>query len=209
LYSAYLVGCIVWYSGILSSVVIQSRWSIHSFCTVCEYAHVHWWAFKCYVQMLCCKWVLMLTECTYFTVIYLFIVLIFFIILWIPVEYKAPQNCLSSYCWIGDAGMCWCPNFQCCRIIHGFVWLVKMIFQWICWAVKYSRIFFWDFGVMNTNFLCMNCQNFLSPDFIIYAVIEKGWNCYVNVYFPTFSEESSTSLLYCLTLHFWIKKFPI
>jgi len=78
LYSAYLVGCIVWYSGILSSVVIQPRWSIHSFCTVCEYAHVHWWAFTCYVLLLCCKWVLMLTECTYFTVIYLFIVLIFY-----------------------------------------------------------------------------------------------------------------------------------
>lgn len=38
----------------------------------------------------------------------------------------------------------------------------------------YSRIFFWDFGIMNTTFLSMNCQNFSSHNFIIYTVMEKG-----------------------------------
>ena len=60
---------------------------------------------------------------------------------------------------------------------------------------------------MNTTFLSMNYQNFSSPDFIIYAVMDKSWNYDVNVYFPTFSEEYSISLLYCLPPHF--KTFPI
>lgn len=174
LYSAYLVGCIVWYSvQVVYSFVLHNMW-------ICTCALVS-------IQMLCAAVMLQVSshaDRMHIFYSYLLIYCVnFFIILWIP------QNCLSSYCWIGDAGMCWCPNFQCCRIIHGFVWLVKMIFRWICWAVKYSRIFFWDSGIMSTNFLCMNCQNFLNTDFIIYAVIEKGWNCYVNVYFPTFSEE--------------------
>lgn len=37
-----------------------------------------------------------------------------------------------------------------------------------------SHIFFWDFGIMNTTFLSMNYQNFSSPDFIIYAVMDKS-----------------------------------